>query len=223
MRILIVEDNQELARSLKKGLELSSYAVDVVYDGKTGEAYAMSGEYAAAIIDWMLPGQTGLELCRAVRQTNRDLPMVLLTAKDTTEQKIEGLDAGADDYLTKPFEFGELLARLRAVLRRPKTALPTILNVGDVSYNTVSHQTLRGGRLVALSVRESAILEVLLRQPNRIFTKEQIISLVWDDDADVLTTTVESHIANLRAKLNEPPIIETVWGRGYTIRDETTG
>lgn len=222
MRILIIEDNHELAQSLKKGLELYSYAVDVVHDGEVGEAYAMSGEYDAAIVDWMLPVQSGLKLCRAIRQAGSNLPIILLTAKNTTEEKIEGLDAGADDYLTKPFAFDELLARLRAVLRRPATTLSTILTLGDVSLDTASRQITRNGNPVALSARESAILELLLRQPNRIFTKEQIIAQAWSEDSEVLASTVESHIANLRAKLGEPSVIKTVWGKGYAIRDEIT-
>lgn len=224
MRILIVEDDQELSASLKKGLELSSYAVDIVHDGKSGEAYATSGDYDAAIIDWMLPEQSGIELCRAVRRSNTSLPIILLTAKDTTEQKIEGLDAGADDYLPKPFAFGELLARLRAVLRRPSSALATVLTIGDISFDTTSQQTMRGGQHIALSARESSILELFLRQPSRVFTKEQIVAHVWNDDADILPSTIESHIANLRVKLDKPfssaPAIKTVWGKGYTLGRE---
>ena len=226
MRILIVEDDQELAASLKKGLELSAYAVDVVFDGATGESYALHGEYDAAIVDWMLPEQTGIALCQAVRRARNNLPIILLTAKSTAEQKIEGLDAGADDYLAKPFAFGELQARLRALLRRPATLLPATLSVGSLSFDTVSRQVWREGREIALSARESAILELFLRQPNRLLSKQQIVAAAWDDDADVLAATVESHIANLRSKIDKPfqgpPIIETVWGKGYIVRHDVT-
>ena len=226
MRILIVEDDQELAASLKKGLELSAYAVDVVFDGATGESYALHGEYDAAIVDWMLPEQTGIALCQAVRRARNNLPIILLTAKSTAEQKIEGLDAGADDYLAKPFAFGELQARLRALLRRPATLLPATLSVGSLSFDTVSRQVWREDREIALSARESAILELFLRRPNRILSKQQIVAAAWDDDADVLAATVESHIANLRSKIDKPfrgpPIIETVWGKGYIVRHDVT-
>lgn len=224
MRVLIVEDDIELAASLKKGLELSSYAVDIVHDGRSGEAYAISGEYDAAIVDWMLPEQSGIELCRAVRRSSTSLPIILLTAKDTIKEKIEGLDAGADDYIPKPFAFAELLARLRAILRRPSNALPTMLTLGDITFDTTSRETKRSGQHIPLSVRESAILELFLRYPNRVFTKEQIVSQVWDGDSNVLATTVESHIANLRAKLDksfEVPVIKTVWGKGYTTSHES--
>lgn len=225
MRILVIEDDKELALSLKKGLELSSYAVDTVSDGEQGEAYALSGDYDLAIIDWMLPIKSGVDVCKSVRVDGATVPIILLTAKNTTNEKIQGLDAGADDYLTKPFAFGELLARVRALLRRPEATLTPTLTIGDVAFDTSTRRTTRNGQEITLSVRESAILELFLRRPNHVFTKEQIVAHVWNDDADVLASTVESHVANLRAKLDKPfsgaPVIVTVWGKGYTVRYET--
>lgn len=224
MRILVVEDDYELARSLKRGLEVSSYAVDVVHDGLTGQSYILSDDYDAAIIDWMLPEQSGIDLCRAARAAKCYLPIIILTAKSLTEHKVAGLDAGADDYLTKPFAFRELLARLRAVLRRPAESQPVVLRVGEVLFDTTSQQVTRDGQSILLSARESALLELLFRYPQKIFSKEELVARVWNDDATVLPSTIESHIANLRAKLDKPfsakPIITTVWGRGYTVRCE---
>jgi len=222
MRILVIEDEHHLANSIKKGLELDHYVVDVAYDGNQGYDFATSEEYDLLIIDIMLPGLNGLDICRQLRQQNNHTPIILLTARGLTEDKVSGLDSGADDYLTKPFSFEELLARIRALSRRPKESINSILSIGDLQLNTISFQITRAGNQITLSGKEFALLEFFLRHPKQILSKTQIINHVWSFDSDILPNTVEVYIRNLRQKIdipfpNLPPLIHTVRGFGYRL------
>lgn len=222
MRILIIEDEHKIANAIKKGLEQEKFAVDVCYDGKEGLGSAMTFEYDLIIIDRMLPGVDGIKICTFLRKKNDQTPILFLTAKDKLNDKVEGLNAGADDYLAKPFAFEELLARARALMRRPKKSINSILMIGDLSLDTVSYEVKRGDKIIKLSSKEFALLEYLMRNPNRILTKDNIISHVWDYDADILPNTVEVYIGYLRNKIDKPfcgkkPLIHTVRGFGYKI------
>jgi len=220
MRILIVEDEHKIAGAVKKGLEQESFAVDAVYDGDDGMDSALSGDYDLVILDYMLPGDyNGLDIISSMRKEGIHTPVIFVTAKDTTDDRVNGLDAGADDYLVKPFAFEELLARVRALLRRPKETLPTVLTFADLSLDLTSLRVTRAGREVELTSKEFALLEYLMRNPGRILTKENIISHVWDYDADVLPNTVEVYIGYLRNKVDkghkDKPLIHTRRGFGY--------
>ncbi len=222
MRILLVEDERRIAQSIKKGLEQERYAVDVVFDGIEGYDMASTEEYDLIILDLMLPGLDGVSLTTKLRKDKMHSPILMLTAKSQTHDKIRGLDSGADDYLTKPFSFEELLARIRALIRRPKENLSTQLIVRDLMLDTANFIVTRSKKAVALTQKEFALLEYLMRRPGTIHTKDQIISHVWDYDADILPNTVEVYIRNLRNKLDVPfpdkkPLISTVRGFGYTL------
>lgn len=223
MRILVVEDEHQIANSIKKGLEQESFAVDVAYDGIEGYDLASIEDYDAIVLDLMLPGMDGMEICKKLRTDKIHTPILILTAKGQLEDKVEGLNAGADDYLVKPFAFEELLARIRALGRRPKAANGTILTVADLSLNPLSFEVKRAGKEIRLSSKEFSLLEYLMRHPGQIFTKNQIIGHVWNYDADILPNTVEVYIGYLRNKIdrpfkNKPALIHTVRGFGYKIR-----
>lgn len=220
MRILLIEDEQKIANAIKRGLEQERYAVDVVYDGKEGAAWAMAQKYDLMILDRMLPGiSDGLEICRMVRAAKKKQPILLLTARDSTRDRVEGLDSGADDYLVKPFSFEELLARIRALLRRPEAPKDTVLKVGDLELHPDTFQVCRAGKDVQLSRKEFSLLEYLMRNAGIVLSKDQIISHVWDFDADILPNTVEAFIASLRKKIDQPfegpAHIHTARGFGY--------
>lgn len=222
MRILVVEDSHKIAGSIKKGLEQERYAVDVAYDGQHGYDLAIKQTYVLIILDLMLPGMDGIEICRRLREQKNYVPILMLTAKGLTTDKVVGLDSGADDYLTKPFDFEELLARVRALQRRPKESTDTILKTGNLSLNTITHLVKRADQPIQLSAKEYALLEYLLRRPNQPHSKEQIISHVWDYDADVLPNTVEVYIGYLRNKIDKPfphhpSLIQTIRGFGYKV------
>lgn len=221
MRILVVEDEHKIARALKRALEQENYAVDVVYDGDEGYAMATTEPYDAAIIDRMIPGDyDGLAIVRQMRQNKIHTPVLLLTALGSVKDKTEGLDAGADDYLVKPFALEELLARVRALLRRPETAQSTVLTAGDLTLDTVNFDVKRAGQSINLTAKEFALLEYMLRNQNRPLSKDLIIQHVWDYDADVLPNTVEVYIKYLRSKIDAPfdtPLIHTLRGFGYKI------
>jgi len=220
MRILVVEDEHRIANSIKKGLEQEKYAVDVGYDGEEGYDLASSEDYDLLILDLMLPKLDGLQICKKLRLSKNNVPILILTAKSQLEDKVDGLNSGADDYLTKPFAFEELLARIRALTRRPKNMLDSTLKVEDLILNTINYEIKRAGKLIRLSSKEYALLEVLMRHPNQILTKEQIINQVWDYEADVLPNTVEVYIRNLRNKIDKPfstSLIHTIRGFGYKI------
>lgn len=222
MRILIIEDDYKIANALKKGLSQESYAVDVSYDGKDGLGQALTIEYDLIILDRMLPEVDGIAICRALRDKKHKTPILILTAKDKIKDRVEGLNAGADDYLVKPFAFEELLARVRALLRRPQKMEDNVLKINDLELDTIKFEVKRNNKPIKLSSTEFALLEYLMRNPNRILTKDMIISHVWDYDADILPNTVEVYIGYLRNKIdrafkNKPEIIETVRGFGYRI------
>jgi len=222
MRLLVIEDEHKIAGALKKGLAQEKYAVDVEYDGDNGLGAALSQSYDVMIIDRMLPGLDGVEICRKVREAGIHTPILLLTAKDQIHERVEGLNAGADDYLIKPFSFEELLARIRALLRRPQKTEPNVLKVSDLSLDTLSYEVKRSGQAINLSAKEFALLEYMMRNSGRVLSKDAIISHVWDFDADVLPNTVEVYIGYLRAKVDRPfkkesALISTVRGFGYKL------
>lgn len=221
MRVLVVEDEHKIARALKKALEQESYAVDVCFDGDEGQAMATTEPYDVAIIDRMLPGATdGMGIVAAMRQANIHTPVLLLTALGSTEDKTDGLDSGADDYLVKPFAIEELLARVRALLRRPSEQQQSILSVGDLALDTAQYTVTKNGKPITLTTKEFGLLEYFMRNPGRILTKEAIIAHVWDYDADILPNTVEAYVKYLRAKIEKPfasKYIETIRGFGYRL------
>ena len=223
MRILVVEDEHKIANSIKKGLEQETYAVDVAYGGEEGFDLASSEEYDIIILDLMLPGLDGLTICKKLRrEENIHTPILILTAKGEVEDKVKGLNSGADDYLPKPFAFSELLARVKALARRPKQVLESSLTVEDLTLNTLSYQVNRSGKNIELSKKEYALLEYLMRHSGKVLSKDQIINNVWDYDADVLPNTVEVYIGYLRNKIDKPfpkspQLIHTVRGFGYRL------
>jgi len=222
MRILLIEDEQKIANALKRGLEQESFAVDVAYDGREGLGRALVGKYDVMILDRMLPNiSDGLEICREVRAAKMHQPILLLTARDSTRDRVEGLNAGADDYLVKPFSFEELLARVRALLRRPAKSADTILRVGDLELHPEKMTVSRQQKSIMLSKKEFALLEYLMRNQGSILSKDQIIAHVWDFDADILPNTVEAFVASLRQKIEkpfgEPRLLHTVRGFGYRL------
>jgi DNA-binding response OmpR family regulator len=221
MRVLLIEDEHKIARALKKALEQEKYAVDVAYDGDDGYAMATTEPYDAAIIDRMLPGTyDGIAIVKAMRKEKIHTPVLLLTAMGSINDRTQGLDSGADDYLIKPFALEELLARVRALLRRPVEQQSTTLIAGDLSLNTITYEVKRGDKIIQLTGKEFALLEYLLRNQDRPLPKELIIAHVWDYDADILPNTVEVYIKYLRAKIDQPfdtPLIHTVRGFGYKL------
>jgi len=221
VRILVVEDEHKIANAVKQGLVLENYAVDVEYDGDSGLGAALNEAYDVMIIDRMLPGTVdGMDICRQVRQAGIHTPILILTAKDQIKDRVEGLNSGADDYLVKPFSFEELLARLRALMRRPQKTQSNILKIEDLSLDTISFEVKRSGKPIALSSKEFALLEYLMRNSGRVLSKDNIISHVWDFDADVLPNTVEVYIGYLRNKIDKPfkrPLLHTNRGFGYVL------
>jgi two-component system, OmpR family, response regulator len=221
MRILVVEDEHKIARAVKRALEQENYAVDVSYDGDDGYAMATTEPYDLAVIDRMIPGEyDGIAIVKAMREAKIHTPVLLLTALGSTSDKTKGLDSGADDYLVKPFALEELLARVRALLRRPTEQTGTVLKAGDLELDTTTFRVTRAGKDIPLTSKEFALLEFLLRNQGRPSNKETIVAHVWDYDADILLNTVEVYIKYLRAKVDEPfdkQLIKTVRGFGYKI------
>ena len=222
MRILIIEDEHRIAQSIKKGLEQEMFAADIAYTGTDGYDLASVEDYDLIILDIMLPGMDGLEVCEKLRKEKIHSPILMLTAKSQIQDKVAGLDLGADDYLTKPFSFEELLARIRALTRRPKKTVGTKLIVDDLCLEPQRFDVIREGKKISLSNKEFALLEYLMRNAGTILSKDQIISHVWNYDADILPNTVEVYIRNLRKKIdlpfkNKKPLIHTVRGFGYRI------
>ncbi|HEY5667986.1 MAG TPA: response regulator transcription factor, partial [Candidatus Saccharimonadales bacterium] len=192
MRILLVEDDHKISTAIKQGLEQESFAVDAEYDADAGLGAALAEDYDLIILDRMLPGSMeGVDVCREIRKEGKHMPILLLTAKDEVRDRVAGLNAGADDYLPKPFAFEELLARIRALLRRPQDAIGTTLSYGDLILDTVSYEVMRASTPINLSRREFALLEYMLRNAGKLLTKDGIIKHVWDFDADILPNTVE--------------------------------
>ncbi|HET6924823.1 MAG TPA: response regulator transcription factor [Candidatus Saccharimonadales bacterium] len=221
MRILVVEDEHRIAQAVKEGLEQEGYAVDVCYDGDDGYHTAAADDYDAILLDVMLPGMDGYAVCRKLRDGGNHTPVLMLTARDQPRDVVQGLDTGADDYLAKPFSFEVLLARLRALLRRPQNTLGSVLEAGDLKLDTIGKSVTRSGKPISLSSKEFALLEYLLRNKNQVLSKNNIMSHVWDFDADILPNTVEVFMTYLRAKVDKPfkgpNLIVTVRGFGYKI------
>ena len=224
MRILIVEDERKIARALGRALKNENYAVDISYDGTDAYAMAEMIDYDLLILDRMIPGDyDGLSLTKKLREEGKNVPILLLTALGATQDKTEGLDGGADDYLTKPFALDELLARVRALLRRPQTSVETVLRVADLSLDLNTHEVLRNNQKIELTNKEFSLLEYLVRNAGRPVSKEQIIAHVWDYDADILPNNIEVYISYLREKVDKPfkdKLIKTVRGLGYKIDEE---
>ena len=222
MRILVVEDEQKIAQFLKKGLTEKGYVVETAGDADAALERVSAAPFDVLILDLLLPGsRDGLELCREMRARGIQAKILMLTARDTVENKIEGLDAGADDYLVKPFSFRELLARLRALLRRTEVAEPGPLVSGDVSYDPESREVVRGGETVRLTAREGALFELLLRRRGRVVPRSEIQARIWEDSFDLSTNIIDVYINALRKKLDaggREGLIQTVRGVGYRIR-----
>jgi DNA-binding response OmpR family regulator len=223
VRILVVEDEIKLANAIKRALELQKYAVDVAYNGKEGLDLAVGENFGLIILDLMLPGVDGLEICRQIRQNKICTPVLILTAKGQVDDKVAGLDVGADDYMVKPFSFEELFARARALSRRPSKMDNPILMTEDLTLDPTTYKVRRGNKLIELSTKEFYILEYLLRHKNAVVTREQIVNHVWSYETNILPTTVEVHIKHLRDKVDagfKKSLIKTIRGFGYEIRDE---
>lgn len=224
MRILVVEDNRRLNTSLKKSLEEDGYAVDAAYDGDEGEAYAVAAPYDLILLDVMLPKKDGFSLCRDLRRQGVNAPILMLTARDTVDDRVDGLDSGADDYLVKPFSMNELRARLRALLRRNKPEKSAQLQVGDLTLDPANHFVQRGDDSINLTPREFSILEYMMRSSPRILTREMIEAHVWNFDFISGSNVVDVYIRRLRRKIDEPygvKLLETVRGVGYRLVSPT--
>ena len=220
MRVLLVEDNRRLSHSLKASLEDDGYAVDCAYDGQDGQEMAELVPYDLIILDIMLPRRDGLEVCRELRRQRLRMPILLLTARDAIEDRVLGLDSGADDYLVKPFALAELRARLRALLRRDLPEKSATLEVSDLLLDPAAHQVWRGGNLIELTAKEFALLEYLMRNPNRLITREMAENHVWSYDYEGGSNLVDVYIRRLRRKIDDPyevKLIETVRGGGYKL------
>jgi len=220
MRLLVIEDERKIARVITESLKRETYAVDTAHDGEEGFNLADSQPYDLLIVDRMLPGLEGAEIVKKLRENGKNMPILFLTALSTTEDKTLGLDVGADDYLTKPFAIDELLARVRALLRRPPIQQPDILKIDDLKIDKQQQTVTRAGKIIDLTSKEYALLEYLMQHPNQILSKETLIDHVWDFDADILPNNVEAYIKNLRQKIDKPfkkQLIKTVRGFGYRI------
>lgn len=222
MRILVIEDEKKVSAFIKRGLEQESYAVDLAEDGIEGQHMAEVNEYDAIILDIMLPKKNGLDVLKDVKAAGVKTPIILLTARDTVDDRVKGLDLGADDYLTKPFAFEELLARLRVLMRRGGSGSP-VLKFADLSLDPATRRARRGETEVELTVKEYALLEYLLRNPNRVLTRTLIAEHVWDQSFDSETNVVDVYVNHLRSKIDKDfptKLIHTVRGVGYVLKDE---
>jgi DNA-binding response OmpR family regulator len=222
MRVLVAEDDRSLREALSRGLRESGYTVDAVPDGQTAVEYLSSYDYEVVVLDWRMPGVSGLEVLQWMRRDARTNPVLMLTARDTPRDRVTGLDEGADDYLVKPFDFAELLARLRALQRRPRTARPPQLIVGDVSYDPATQEVRIGSQRPPLTATERRILEMLMRRSPAVVDRRSIAQSVWANDADALgSNTIDVHMARLRSKLAGGQVrIESVRAVGYRILDQ---
>lgn len=222
MKILIVEDDRIISAAIRDGLRQEKFAVDVIHDGQEAYTAVLGDSYDLLVLDIMLPGMDGIELARALRAQQVVVPILMLSAKGQTTDRIAGLNIGADDYMAKPFSFEELLARIKALLRRPQATVGHVLRADDLTLNTITNSVTRGGQTIQLSAKEYALLDYLLRNKHQIVSKNNLLNHVWDFDADVLPHTVEVNVANLRAKVDKPfakPLIHTIRGFGYTIKE----
>ncbi|MCU7495765.1 MAG: response regulator transcription factor [Ignavibacteria bacterium] len=223
MRVLVVEDEKGIAEFLKDGLEEESFAVDVALEGRSGLRMAEVNDYDLILLDWMLPGISGIELCRQLRKSKSLTPIIFLTAKDTAQDAVFGLESGANDYIRKPFEFEELLARIRVQLR-PKDSEDSVLKLGSIELNPDTHQVFKGSKEVLLTQKEFALLEFLIRNKGKVCTRTRIIEHVWDIHFEADTSVIDVYINFLRKKLDEAgsgkSFIHTVRGAGYIAREE---
>ncbi|MBL7996910.1 response regulator transcription factor [bacterium] len=222
MRLLLIEDDKKVAAFIVRGLTESGYTIDVRHDGHSGLEAAGAESYDLIILDWMLPGLDGIKVCKKIREFSKDIPILFLTAKETTQDKITGLDAGADDYLSKPFSFMELLARIRALLRRGSRSADK-LTAGDLEINVTERKVMRGGKPIELSNKEFLILEYLVRNKNRLINRATLTEHVWNIDFDRGTNLIDVYINYIRKKLDvgdSKPLIHTVRGAGYVLKEE---
>jgi DNA-binding response OmpR family regulator len=223
MRILVVEDEEKVASFVRKGLEQSSYTVDVVYNGEEALDYALANDYAAIVLDVMLPGRDGLSVVQDLRQRGKTMPILALTARSALEDRIQGLDSGCDDYLAKPFSFDELLARLRALLRRQSASVRGAqLEFGGLTLDPVTRRVTRDGRAIELTNKEYALLEMLLRHPGQVFTRTTLLESVWGYDFDAESNVLEVYMNFLRKKIDrntDRKLLHTVRGVGYVLRE----
>jgi len=223
VRVLVVEDEVKMAGLLKRGLEEEGYAVDVAGDGREAVWLATENPYDAIVLDLMLPDMDGLEVCRRLRESGRWSPVLMLTARDAVPDRVSGLDAGADDYLTKPFSFAELLARLRALVRRGGSERPAVLHVGDLSLDPATRDVSRDGATIALTAKEFALLEYLMRHPDEVLSRTRLIEHVWDFAYEGDSNVVDVYVRYLREKIDRPfgrDSLQTVRGAGYRLRGE---
>jgi heavy metal response regulator len=223
MRILVVEDEKKVARFIQQGLEEERYTVDIAFDGEQGLQMAQSQGYDLIIMDIMLPRKNGIEVTRELRTREGNTPILMLTAKSAIEDKVVGLDSGADDYLTKPFAFAELLARVRSLLRRGSMEKSTILSVADLELDTITHKARRGNRTIELTAKEYALLEFLLRNRDRVLSRTIISEHIWDYNFDTGTNLIDVYVNHLRSKIDsgfDRKLIHTVRGVGYVLKEE---
>jgi len=222
LKILVIEDDHKIANSIKKGFEQESHVVDVAYDGITGNDYSLTENYDVIVLDIMLPDIDGITICKNVRHENINTPIIMLTARDQVDDIVAGLNTGADDYLTKPFEFEVLLARVQALSRRPRNMIGDVLKCSNLKIDMLRKETKVNNKSVDLSKKEYSLLEYLLRNKDRVLTKEDIIEHVWSFDAYILPNTVEVYIRYLRNKIDKPfntHLIKTVRGFGYKLSE----
>ena len=220
MKILLVEDDGKAARLLARGLEEEGFLVDIAGSAEEGELRVFASDYDLLILDWMLPGKDGLALCEALRRHKIHTPILMLTARDALGDRVTGLNTGADDYLTKPFAFDELLARARALLRRSELTRPSVLTVGDLSLDPMAQRVMRAGALLTLTRKEYAILEVLMRQAGDLVSRSRLAEQVWKADLVAIDNLIDVHVGNLRRKIDAPglpTLIQTVRGRGFRL------
>jgi DNA-binding response OmpR family regulator len=220
MRLLLVEDENQIADFIRRGLSEQGYAVDVAHDGEEAVAWVEPGAFDAIILDVMLPKLDGVAVCSGLRGKGINTPILMLTAKDAVEDRVKGLDSGADDYLVKPFAFAELLARLRALARREPRVLGEVIHVGDLKLDTTTWEVTRQGAAIELTTKESRILEYFMRHPNQLLTRTMIAEHIWSYDLDNATNVINVHIRNLRRKIDDPypvKLVKTIRGAGYKI------
>jgi DNA-binding response OmpR family regulator len=223
MRVLLIEDDRKAAKLLAKGLHEEGFVVDVAPTGEEGEEQAAVNEYDVIVLDWLLPGKDGITVCQSLRARDLSTPILMLTARDGLADRVKGLSTGADDYLTKPFAFAELLARIRALLRRSRNARPAVLRVSDLTLDPASRRVTRAGVSVALTSKEFAILEVLMRSAGEIVSRTSLVERVWNEASEVLDNLVDVHLSHLRKKIDygdRSPLIHTIRGFGYRLGPE---
>jgi len=223
MKILVVEDEERVAQFIQKGLREEGHAVDVAYDGEQGAYLGTVNEYDLILLDLMLPKKDGISICRELREHGLSTPIMMLTARDTVEDKVQGLDAGADDYLPKPFSFDELLARVRALLRRRSEAKTPVLTIADLELDPISRRATRSGTPIRLTTKEYSLLEYMMRNPRRVLSRTLVGEHVWDMNFDPESNVIDVYVSHLRSKIDknfDTKLIHTIRGQGYLLSDE---